>query len=81
MERIELTNQLTTIFRTVFSDQAIILNDALTANDVERWDSLSNMLLVTEIENVFNIKFKLKDLNKMQNVGDMINIIDSKIVK
>ncbi len=34
---------------------------------------------ITEIENDFSIKFKLKDLNKMRNVGDMIDIISSKL--
>lgn len=79
MEVNEIVSKLSVIFKSVFSDDSLVLNNELSANDVERWDSLSHMLLITEIENEFSIKFKLKDLNKMQNVGDMINIIDSKL--
>lgn len=78
MEKQEVLEKLTPIFRAVFNEETIVLTDALSANEVERWDSLSHMLLITEIENAFDIKFKLKDLNKMQNVGDMIAIILSK---
>ncbi len=74
----EIRNKLTEIFREVLGDNSLILSDELTAKDVEQWDSLSHMLLITEIESLFSIKLKLKDLNKMRNVGDMINIINSK---
>lgn len=78
MERNIVVTRLTEVFRKVFNNESIVLSDELTANDVENWDSLSHMLLITEIENAFQIKFKLKELNKMRNVGDMINIITEK---
>ncbi len=79
MERIEVIDKLTTIFRTTFSDDSLVLKDEMTANDVDRWDSLSHMILIAEIEKAFSIKFKLRDLNKMQNVGAMIDIIITKL--
>lgn len=79
MEKVEITNRLTPVFRKVFGDDQLELTDELSALDVENWDSLTHMLLITEIENDFSIKFKLKDLNKMLNVGDMITIISSKL--
>ncbi len=66
------------MFRKVFSDNSLVVTDELSALDVENWDSLSHMLLISEVETEFAIKFKLKDLNKMANVGDMIEIIRSK---
>ena len=79
MGKTEIVIKLTAIFRKVLNCDSLILTNDLTANDVNGWDSLSHMLLITEIENVFSIKFKLKDLNKMRNVGDMVNIIDTKL--
>jgi acyl carrier protein len=79
MERSEVVNRLTTIFRILFNDNSLTLTDETTANDVENWNSLTHMLLITEIENSFSIKFKLKDLNKMHNVSNMIDIILSKL--
>lgn len=79
MERNEITTKLTNIFKTVFNNQFLMLTNELSANDVDQWDSLSHMILISEIEDAFLIKFKLKELNKMRNVGDMIDMIQSKI--
>ena len=79
MEKTEIVEKLTPVFRKVFGDESLKITDELSALDVEKWDSLSHMLLISEVEEKFAIKFKLKDLNKMANVGDMIAIISSKL--
>lgn len=80
MENLELKNKLTKIFQSTFNEYSLNLTDDLTANDVDGWDSLTHMILISEIEKDFNIKFKLKELNKMKNVGALIEIINSKLV-
>ncbi len=79
MERANIYEKLTGIFRKVFDNDSLEISDELTANDVESWDSLTHMLLITEVENSFSVKFRLKDLNKMRNVGDLVDIIISKL--
>ena len=70
--------KLTTIFREVFDDEAIVLNDQMTANDIGSWDSLSHMLMITRVENAFSIRFSLREINKLKNVGVLIKLIESK---
>jgi acyl carrier protein len=79
MERELLKEKLTVIFRSVFSNGDLQISDSLTANDVANWDSLSHMILIGEVEKSLGITFKLKELNKMKNVGDMMDIILSKL--
>ena len=79
MEKVEFIKELTEVFREIFNNNDLELSDNLTAKDVDEWDSLTHMLLITNVENKFNIKFKLKELNKMKNVGDMIKIIHTKL--
>lgn len=79
MERLKIVERLTKIFHKTFSDDSILLVDELTADDVNDWDSLTHMILISEIEQDLNVKFKLKELNKMKNVGTLIKIIASKI--
>jgi len=78
MERATVVDQLTPVFRKIFNAPDLVITDEMTANDVEGWDSLSHMLLIADVEAAFSIKFKLKELNKMRNVGDMIDIILTK---
>ena len=55
------------------------MHDELTAKDVDGWDSLSHMMIITKIEEKFNIRFKLRDLNKLKNMGALVSVIKSKI--
>lgn len=67
------------VFRHVFDDDSIILNPAMTANDVDGWDSLSHINLILAIENKFNIRFSQRELLTFSKVGDLQNAIESKI--
>ncbi|MBP9993468.1 MAG: acyl carrier protein [bacterium] len=79
MERTEIIEKLTAVFHEVFNDNNIVLSDEMTAKDVENWDSLTHMLMITKVEETFGIKFKLKELNKLKMVGDLINTIETKL--
>ena len=78
MEKSVIIEKLTAIFHEIFNDNSIVLRDDMTAADVENWDSLTHMLMITKVEETFGIKFKLKELNKLKMVGDLISIIESK---
>jgi acyl carrier protein len=79
MERAEIVEKTQEIFRKIFKNNSLILTDEMTATDVDGWDSLTHMVLIAEIEKAFSIKFKLKDLNKMKNVGICIDIVKAKL--
>lgn len=79
MNKDKILSELSKVFNLIFSNKSIIVTNSLSASDIDEWDSLTHMLLIVEVENKFSIKFKLKDLNKMRNVGDMIDIIYEKL--
>lgn len=45
------------------------------ADDIEDWDSLEQINLLTAIEKKFNIKFKLADVRNLKNVGDLLDLV------
>lgn len=69
------------VFRQVFDDQSITLQRETTADDIEEWDSLTHMNLVIALELKFSIKFALGELQKLKNVGDMLDLINKKATK
>lgn len=71
-------DELTSIFREVFNSDQIKLTNEMTANDIGSWDSLSHMLMIEKVENAFSFKFKLREINKLKNVGVLIELIESK---
>ena len=73
-----IVNKLTDIFRDVFNSEQITVTNDMTAGDIGAWDSLSHMLMIEKVENTFSFKFKLKEINKLKNVGVLIDLIESK---
>lgn len=78
MNKNEIIEKLTPIFREVLEMSDLVLTDELSANDVDNWTSLTHMLIMTKIEEDFDVTFKLKELKKLQNVGDMISVLEEK---
>lgn len=66
------------IARNVFKSQELELNEESNATNVENWTSLTFMLLLSEIEKEFGIKFKMTDLLTINSIGDIISVIRSK---
>lgn len=75
MTREEVFSKLNDIFRDVFDDENISVTDSTTADDVEDWDSLSHITLIGTVEDEFDIKFPMKDVVKMKDVGEMVDKI------
>ncbi len=67
------------IFRDVFDDEDLIVEDSTNSSDIEDWDSLEHIALVVSMEKEFNLKFDLKEVNKLENVGQMVDLIISKL--
>ena len=79
IEKEIIIGKLTDIFRSIFRNDQIVLADGLTSLDVENWDSLSHMLMITEVEKTFSVKFSLREVNQLKNVGELIGFIESKL--
>ena len=79
MSREEIYEQLNEVFRDVFDDDTIEVNDQTTSRDIEDWDSLEHINLIAAIETQFGIKFTMGQVVTMKNVGEMVDIISSQI--
>lgn len=79
MNREEIFKQLNEVFCEVFDDESIKISDKTTANDIEDWDSLMHITLILAVEEQFDIKFEMKDIVSMKNVGEMVDIIEEEI--
>ena len=78
MTRQEIFEKLNEVFSDVF-DEEITVTAETTADDIEEWDSLTHITLISEVEDTFAMKFSMKDVLGMQNVGEMAEIIEKSI--
>ena len=74
----EIFEKLSEIFSDVF-DEEITVTAETTSADIEEWDSLTHITLISEVEEAFGFKFAMKDVLGMKNVGEMAQIIANNI--
>ncbi|MBE6839978.1 MAG: acyl carrier protein [Ruminococcus sp.] len=75
MDRNMIIEKLTEVFRDVFDDESIVINENTTSSDIEEWDSIEHINLIGAVEDEFSLTFKMKEVSGMKNVGEMIDII------
>ena len=71
----ELYERLNRVFREVFDDKKIRVTAATTADDIEDWDSLEHITLISAVESEFRMKFRMSEVSTMKNVGEMAAIV------
>ncbi len=81
MDKSEIYERLNNVFRDVFDDDEIVVNENTTSSDIEDWDSLEHINLIVAVEQEFGMKFNMGEVTKMKNVGEMVDIIISRINK
>ena len=64
---------LTQVFREVFDEGGLVLTRETTANDMEEWDSLNQIKLIIGCEKAFDIRLKPREINGLQNIGEMVD--------
>jgi acyl carrier protein len=74
----EIETKLQEVFRDVFQDETLAILPEMTAGDVDKWDSITHLIMISKVEEVFNVSFRLKELIKLKNVGDLITLLKEK---
>ena len=78
MEKTAVLKEVSKIFINVLDNEAIVLREETTADDIEEWDSLTHVRLIIAIEKHFSIRFTSPEIQKFRNVGDICAAIASK---
>ena len=74
-----ISEKLAKVFREVFGDDTLTLNEQTTADQIEGWDSMSHINLIIAIEIAFGIEFTNEEIRSFNNVGDMQKCINEKV--
>ena len=81
MDRQEVFKRLNEIFQDIFDDAELVVTDETCADDVEDWDSLRHITLISAVEKAFGMKFAMKEVLEMENVGAMADILVERATK
>lgn len=79
MERKEILSKVQEIFRDVLDNEDVVLEEQMTANDIEEWTSLMQAQILTAIEQSMGFRFSLMEIMTMKSVGQIVDAIESKL--
>ena len=79
MDKQQIMRELESIFQNVFQDTTLKIFPEMTANDVAAWDSLSHVEMMRQVEKHFNLRFKLREVRRLKNVGEFIELLCKKL--
>jgi acyl carrier protein len=78
MTETEIYGALTPIFHDVFLRDDIVLSPDLSARQVPDWDSFKQIEIIIAVESQFGIKFRTREMDSLNNVGDLVRLIAEK---
>jgi acyl carrier protein len=66
-----LHERLEDIFRNVFNDDLLELDDSSSAQSVAGWDSVAHINLMFGIESAFGVQFPGNTFAEFRNIGEL----------
>lgn len=79
MDRRKIFEKVNAVFRDLFEDDSLVIGEQTTAADVEGWDSLKHISLIEAVEEEFDIRFTMREVTGMKNVGEMVSVIEERM--
>ena len=76
-----IISRLTPIMRNVFENNTLVVTPETTAQDVEKWTSMTNVIFIAEVEKELGFKFHFRDMMGLKKLGYLIAVIDKKKTK
>ena len=66
------------IVRKVVGQKDIALDEGSNADNTAGWDSLKNMELIFAIERTYRVRFTVKEVARLKNIGDLRRLLIAK---
>ena len=76
-----MLDRLNTIAAEMFGLRAEDVDLAMKPDDVEKWDSLNHLRLITAVESEFNIRLSMHQIQGIECLGDLHSCVEQAVQK
>ena len=77
MSRQEIFAKIVIISKKIFGTKTIVTEET-ASTDIEQWDSMNHVILISTIEKEFSVTFDLMEVIGITKLGDFIDLIQKK---
>ncbi|QEN85053.1 acyl carrier protein [Labrys sp. KNU-23] len=81
MNRKDILEKIASCLADVLDEDSVTLDEKTTADDVEGWDSISHVKLIIALETALGIRFESNEITAPENVGQMVDLVESKLAR
>lgn len=73
----QIVDQVANVIRKVVKQPRLEVTAETEAGHVDGWDSLHHMMIIVDVEKVFDIKFDFMEILEMKSVGDICKAVEN----
>ena len=66
------------IFRDIFMDDTINLSETTSPVDINEWDSLAHVTLLSSIERKFGVRFTAEEMGSIQDISTLLKVLNER---
>lgn len=78
MKREEIFEKVVELCKDAFDNDEIEILEETSQEDIDEWDSLTNIQLISDIEKEFGLKFTMEEIKGFATVGELVDLIEKK---
>ena len=78
MNKTDILDKLQEIFRDIFGNPSLIINEKTNQNDIDGWDSLTHITILEAVQDEFELTFTLDEMIELSDVGKIVDAIIAK---
>jgi len=80
MTRQQIFTRIEAISKKIFGE-ATNITEATSSSDIEKWDSMNHVVLISTIEKEFAVTFDIMEIIGITKFGDFIDLIEKKQIE
>jgi acyl carrier protein len=80
MNKGEILSEIQSIFRKELDDEGLEITYDSSPDSVEKWDSINNLVLISAIEDHFNLNFSTDAIFSIHTIDDIILYIEKNLI-
>lgn len=77
MTRQEIFAKIVAIAKQIFGE-GITITEKTASTDIEKWDSMNHVILISTIEKEFAVSFDIMEVIGISKFGDFIDLVEKK---
>ncbi len=71
-----MQDRIKAIAAAIFETDVASIDLGMGPDDIDRWDSLNHLRLITEVENAFSVRLTMQQIQQIESLRDIARFVE-----